>query len=379
MSDIVQIVPYLPPSISGVGDYAFLLAGELRRTQDIHTKFIVCNPKWKPIGAETEIELDGFPVLQLKNRRAEELKRLLSQPDFPPTVMLQYVGYGYEKRGCPLWLANALQEWKREKRGSGNGIKRLLIMYHELYAPGPIWSSSFWNWPFQRRLVARLARLSSCCFTNRRQSAERLARLVPRHAATIEVFPVFSNFGEPSEITPLSRRPSQAVIFGKFGRGICNRAERWEAIARVCDYLGIQKLVIVGGAVTELSNYPVKIECHAVVSALEASRLLSRSRVGFLDYFDGYLGKSGIFAAFCSHGVLPVLLASNSSEPDGLRENRHFLVASSLEHALPLPRQQAVAADALQWYSSHDLSKTATAIATAIESFMTPSNKPCVD
>ena len=53
--EIVQIVPRLPPSISGVGDYAYLLARELRATHDIHTHFIVCDPFWE--GAENVEQL----------------------------------------------------------------------------------------------------------------------------------------------------------------------------------------------------------------------------------------------------------------------------------------------------------------------------------
>ena len=43
----IQIVPSLPPAISGVGDYAYLLAKQMRETKGIQTIFIVCDPTWK--------------------------------------------------------------------------------------------------------------------------------------------------------------------------------------------------------------------------------------------------------------------------------------------------------------------------------------------
>ena len=56
MMEILQIVPRLPPTISGVGDYSFLLAQELRRAHDIETRFIVGDPS-----RENSIENALFP------------------------------------------------------------------------------------------------------------------------------------------------------------------------------------------------------------------------------------------------------------------------------------------------------------------------------
>ena len=130
MVDLVQIVPRLPPAIDGVGDYAFLLAQQMRKAHGIQTTFVVCDTTWENGGIEkvesrkqkAEIEktesgntfqvsafpisafkgeIAGFPVYQLRERSAAELLRMLSAPGMPQTVLLQYVGYGYEKRGCP--------------------------------------------------------------------------------------------------------------------------------------------------------------------------------------------------------------------------------------------------------------------------------------
>ena len=113
--EILQIVPGLPPAIDGVGDYAFLLARQLRKAHGINTRFVVCDPWWQSEGGgqRTEVTNQGsvvgsqwsvvsgqFSVYQLRERSAEELLRVLNQPGISHTVLLQYVGYGYEKRGC---------------------------------------------------------------------------------------------------------------------------------------------------------------------------------------------------------------------------------------------------------------------------------------
>src|SRR5438034_3528340 len=168
--EIIQIVPKLPPSISGVGDYAYLLARELRAAQGIHTRFIVCDPSWE--GAK---DYHGFSVSRMDTRQPDELERHINALGMSATVVLQYVGYGYEKRGCPLWLVRGLESWKRRHPGC-----RLLVMFHELYASGPPWRSSFWTSPVQRALVKSLALLSDHCVTNLHASMHVLARMTAR-------------------------------------------------------------------------------------------------------------------------------------------------------------------------------------------------------
>src|SRR5437879_828476 len=147
MMEILQIVPRLPPTISGVGDYSFLLAQELRRAHDIETRFIVSDPSWEDSteraengNRKVESELDGFPVYRLQRRSADQLLFVLSAAGMAPTVLLHYVGYGYEKRGCPFWLVNGLEAWRKAQSS-----RRLVTMFHELFASGPPWRSSFWT------------------------------------------------------------------------------------------------------------------------------------------------------------------------------------------------------------------------------------------
>ncbi len=357
-SEIIQIVPYLPPKLSGVGDYALLLARELRETHDLHTRFILCDPAW--VGPS---ELEGFPVARIPERARQGLATLLGpERGKNPPLLLHYVGYGYEHRGCPSWLVSGLEAWR-----DAAATNCLATFFHELYVPrSRIWNSSFWNAGWQRKLTARLAQISDSCFTNRAESAKELEKMAPRHAGRIAVRPVFSNFGEPAELAPVKARPAQAVQFGGFGRGFTRRDEAVPLLLGACRQLGIERLVAIGADLADLKHKGLEVQAWDRISPAQASKVLSNSRVGFLDYFDGYLGKSGIFAAYCSHALVPVLFSANRSEADGLRGGRHFLVASPPEPGLLMANQQEIADAAREWYRGHGLAKTTATIAAAM-------------
>src|SRR5439155_9802235 len=140
-------------------------------------------------------------------------------------------------------------------------------------------------------------------------------------------------------------------------------AQGLAAVSRACRHLGVEKLVVVAGSAIQMNGDGVAVERIASLSAEQVTRLLARSRAGLLDYFDGYLGKSSIFAAYCSHGLAPVLLASNESQADGLEAGQHFLVAGFLEREVRVADQQRIADAALAWYSSHTLARMSDAVA----------------
>src|SRR5438477_1557297 len=200
--DLIQIVPRLPPAIDGLGDYAFYLAKQLRDDYEIDSHFIVGNPQWKN---EQAIE---FPAQRVGERSSACLREILQSSKSISSVLLHYVGYGYAKRGCPFWLIQALDQWKREPG------RRLVTVFHELYAFGPPWSSSFWTSPFQKLLARRLAIISDQCVTPMRMYARILEKLCHRFPNRVMSMPVFSNVGEPSDVGPLRERKNQIVVFG---------------------------------------------------------------------------------------------------------------------------------------------------------------------
>ncbi len=230
----ITIVPRLPPAIDGLGDYGLNLAKQLRQDFGLVTEFIIGDPFWS---GETQIE--GFLVQQVPAQSSQALLELLSkEQDSITTVCLHYVGYGYAKRGCPVWLVAALEHWRK---ASSN--RYLVTMFHEIYAFGSIWTSQFWTSPLQRNLAARLVRLSDRCITSKQQYAEIIQKLSQGKHSTIPALPVFSNVGEPKYPTSLSQRARNLVIFGN--RGARTRVYQRSPLAlqRTCQELEIESIL----------------------------------------------------------------------------------------------------------------------------------------
>src|SRR5438270_1544788 len=130
---LVQIVPRLPPATDGLGDYALSLARELRNNFGVESHFIVGDTNWN--GGS---EIEEFSIDRLVDRSAISLLSSLTALESSCVVLLHYVGYGYARRGTPGWLVNGLHHWRAQCHDA-----RLLTMFHEVYALGPFWSSSF--------------------------------------------------------------------------------------------------------------------------------------------------------------------------------------------------------------------------------------------
>jgi hypothetical protein len=146
-------------------------------------------------------KLRDFHITQVSVCSANTLLSLLpSDRQQPTTVLLHYVNYGYAKRGCPVWLVDGLQRWR-----SASVNRSVVTMFHEVYATGPPWASSFWLSPLQRNLAARVASLSDRCLTSRQGYAKLLYELSLGKQTQIPTLPVFSNIGEPEQVLTLGR------------------------------------------------------------------------------------------------------------------------------------------------------------------------------
>jgi len=348
---IVQIVPSLPPATCGVGDYAVLLAGEWSARDGVETDFLVANRSFPESGSTGSLVLRSHSALELSAAIEES-----ASPGDP--VLLHYVGYGYQKRGVPFWLLRGIESWLKK-----DSKRRLGIFFHELYASGHSWTSAFWVSPLQRWVCTRLANCASHCFTNRTVSAQWLSAKNNRSASSIPVLPVFSNLGEPAVVDALESRKPQVAVYGDVSRSIRNRDFAIKCLREVCLRLGLERVVAFGKSAGAWADLGFPTEHRGVLTQNDASRLLMESRAAYLDYFDGYLGKSGIFAAYCAHGLLPILLWPNSSEQDGLFNKTHYIAASDPPPGLEYPDQQAIADSARQWYIGHSRAKVASAIA----------------
>ena len=360
LAQITAIVPRLPPAVDGLGDYGLNLARQLRQDFGLVTEFIVGDPTWAG-----EASVDGFIVKQVAAQSVAALLDLLPRQQVSTTVLLHYVGYGYAKRGSPVWLVEGLEGWRKVASN-----RCLVTMFHEIYAFGAIWTSQFWTSPLQKSLAARLALLSDSCLTSKQGYAEKLYQLSRGKHVAIPTLPVFSTVGEPSQVLPLIERPRRLVVFGN--RGPRSRVYQRSRLAleRTCRELEIEEIVDIGPSVGfELEPINGITVTHlGVKSDPEISSLLSSSVVGFFDYATEYLAKSTIFAAYCAHRVIPVGVFYEGLNVDGLEAGKHYWLGDRYAGSMNLLEGQVVADNAYAWYQNHNLSANARAFATCMMS-----------
>ncbi len=367
-SSIICLVPRLPPSIDGLGNYAVPIVRQLQKL-GLSCTFIVADPAW--IGAST---FEGCPVIRLPAQSQAALYQTLRDLDaVSSTVWLHYVPHAYAKRACPHWLIQGLKQWKSEQSSS-----HLVTMFHELYAFGlPVLnmkmplertgikivaSSDFWLSPVQQHLMAQLARLSDHCFTNRQGNADILRQVTP----VVQVLPVISTIGEvPGTAMPnAANRQPRLIVFGQPRVKARAYQESRRDLEEYCLALGIEEIWDIGPSTgitpTKVGNVPL-LEMGRQ-NAEDISQILSQSLAGFVNYPLDFLGRSGIFAAYAAHGVVPLLNQGRSLSADGLVAGTHYLQPKHLRSTAQLNLPD-IAIAAFDWYAQHNLNQQAKVFA----------------
>jgi hypothetical protein len=276
----LQLVPQLPGSHDGVADYALRLGDYLRTEYGKETIFVA--PPFEPVNQSADI-------------------------------ILHYVNYGYHKRGVPRQLPLSLRRLKQNCGG------RVVTIFHELYASAPPWRSAFWLQPMQKSIARAIARLSDACVVSSETTRALLHALSP--ASEIAVHPVVSALGEPTfPVAQFVRRdPHRWVIFGGthlLQRSLVTFRNRFSLIP---EPFSPHELYVLGGD----ENFRTRrdlgeirgVTCHyhPRIEAAAASEILCSCSFGWIDYFrqrnvpTAAILKSGSFASYCAHGVIPIL------------------------------------------------------------------------
>jgi hypothetical protein len=357
---ILQIVPQLPGSYDGVGDYALTLARSLFHEHGLRTIFLVA-------GDASVASQDGFEIVSGLSRGLVHS----GAPGFDH-VILHYANYGYQARGMPLKLRDFAQQLRRTLRG------RWITMFHELYASGPPWRSAFWVRPFQVKIARDMMDLSDSCFVSNSIIAEEIHRHNP--AKAVRLVPVMSNFGEPPLSDFTARSPRRWVICG--GTALIARSLRSFSTVRkaIPSEYSPQQLDVIGGQrdarVRALVKAMPDISCnyHPEVPVDDASQFLAQSSFGWLDYFGrgtvwpGMIFKSGSFAAFCAHGVVPVF--SHDEKELVLQGDKFpgpFGMSGRSVQLPPLEQLSATQGEIYAWYHRHaSATETARVYAEAL-------------
>lgn len=353
MYTVVQIIPSLPPKISGVGDYAICLAKQMRQDFGIQTHFLVGDPGW--IG---DSEIYGFSVSKINQRSANGLCTLLNQHSSSTKILLHYVSYGYAKRGCPSWLVRGLENWKHN-----NKSKCLLTMFHEISGSGSILKSAFWLSSWQLNLAKSLVMISDSLFTSQKTYADTLRRLSGERQTKIPSLPVFSCIGEPQQIThALVCRNNHLVVFGGKGKRLKVYTQSLDKLRHTCEQFKIEKIIDIGP--------PIELDLGTIVSPSVQQmghqapdvirKILLNSTVGFLDYNPNLLAKSSIYAAYCAHRLVPVNALSSNCTIDSIVPGKHYWATNLAQLELESkPNIQGIADSAYAWYQDHNLKQQA--------------------
>jgi hypothetical protein len=360
---LIQVVARRTEEPDGVTNHALALAGALRAHRGANSVFLSGTPS-----VDARRVQDGWKTVCVPERKAQMLAdtvQFLSAETNARAVVLHFSGYGYQKRGVPLWLVKGLQIWTRRARGVP-----LLTIFHELYATGRPWQSAFWLSPLQKQIARSILNLSSAAITPTDLGSKLLSELRDEDSTKITAMPVFSNVGEPGCGSTPCVRSAAAVVFGLAGVEDGIYGAYRSKIERIVSALGIEKIFDVG---PRLSSIPRTLAGAPVISKgvlpLGAvSELLQRARFGFVAYPLDCIGKSGVFAAYAAHGVVPIVLSEKPGAFDGLQPGRHFLDGLRLGTVAGAQDLDSIQRKLFTWYTSHSLKVQADFLADSISS-----------
>jgi len=337
---LIQVVPRLQPTRCGVSDHALALASELRTSYGIDSAFVVLNSDER---CDLPYSVTHCAPHQLLNAC------VAFSGSQPAAILVHLSGYGYSADGAPTLLAEGLEKVKAA------GRFRAAVFFHELFATGMPWKSAFWYSQRQKRAVRRIAEACDLLVTNTRNYVDWLNReTVWQSASPIQYLPVFSHVGEAQQHVPLADRDLVMAVFG-LGGTRQNAYRDLSALGTMLQQLGIQEILDIGPefeAPGELHGIPVKR--MGVLAATEIARQFSRSTFGFLSYPHMPLAKSGVFAGYCAHGVIPVIARHFPGQVDGLEDGVHVLSPRTATAAQASGLDPCSIA-AWRWYSGHRL------------------------
>lgn len=339
--EVLQLSPRLPPAIDGIGDYAIALARGLQQ-HDIHTHFMTLKQGNESAG--------HFPISDLPTHSPQAFVDAI--PAQIQAVLLHYSDYPYDpKFGAPFWLVNALTAMQQQRS------LPLLIVFHE-FPSFYLLKKTFYRFPWQQQVAWKLASLANGIVTNNAVTKTILAKRLQQPLINL---PVFSNIGELPKPMPLTQRQKRLIVFGTAGRRARIYQRSRAMLIHSCHLLGIEEICDIGPPLAlqqpDIGGIPLIQTGEQPAEAI--SQLLSDSLAGIVYSTDNKrLAKSGVFATYCAHGLVPIVTQEQSPIMDGLQGQTHFLFAGLQAQSLSMERLQAIAQEAHQWYNQHNQMNT---------------------
>jgi hypothetical protein len=309
--------------------------------------------------------IDRWETMTLSAHRGAKLMSLLNvatEAEHATAIILHVCGYGYQTRGAPMWLLNGLRAWRRQ-----HARIPLIGIFHELFATGSIWNSSFWLSGAQKYVTRELWGVCDFALAVTSVYKNQLIDWRPAMSSRVALMPVFSNVGVPrSPVPPPLARPNRIAVFGRHGlEQRVYKNEHLEQFAAFVDKFGIADIIDIGAREVSPPSRVGKARVSALgkLKAEEVSEQLLSCRYGLLSYDISRLEKSGVFAAYAAHGVVPVCINSKGRPGAALTSGRYFLSWPVQK----LPDDLSLVQRCLnEWYQTHSAEKHAMLLSSWI-------------
>jgi hypothetical protein len=278
----------------------------------------------KPKGAFCGLA-DHAAVLKAELEKLGELIQITQwSPGDPCTshpcgeaILLEFTPLAYSRYGLSWPLLIQVVRWRFKS-------SRVITYFHELpFANGRQW---------KRRLAAALQQVyctllagASTHVIVNQTTALRWLRFA-LGADRLSFLPTCSNVGETADTLPPQDRPLQVVVFGSPGK-------RRHAHALVAALGGYHHLFGVDAKVLDIGEslvLPKEVASEVTTLGPLPSDIIRQhlcsSRYGFFYSEPDQFSKSGVYAAYCANGVIPILAhACNKPSPFYLRAGNDLM------------------------------------------------------
>lgn len=365
----IQITDALPPRLHGIGDYAYKLASRAKELHRFDTSFLVLDSSHD----STEVEKQ-FPVHYLPPNQQEIISVLSGVLEANPekrNIVLLHYNRGtidryidvnkYEKNFFPLELIEFLGyvKGRREK-------PELITIFHEFLWPKIERRRDYFLRPMQNYFLKKVIKYSDLIICNNPTSASQINRLCK--GSRIQISPVFSNIGELEINQPELKYKGSWVIFGSTIPLMKTVSRFLDDLSLIRESLAVEKVFIVGGIYNdEIRALADKIslsipDVDYIPEALSRhiSDVFRQSQFCYMNYFSqdlqsdsALIFKSGVFAAACSHGVIPVFGNPGMDCAIGQLNHPGFLVKENGRfNTLETDELHSLSARIFDWYYS---------------------------